>query len=244
MKHTLAMKKVLVTGGTRGIGRALAETLSQRGCEVMVCGRSRAALTEVERSLGVRTVRCDVTSAADIAALRSAVQGELCGLDLLVNNAGLQLEHDLVDALDVEAARRETEVNLLAPMLVTDALLPLLLAAPDAAVVNVTSALALAPAPRAPVYSAAKAGLSAYTHALRAQLAESTVRVVEVVPPLTRTAMTAGRDDGAVEPQVVAEAIARGLERGKQRLVIGKARALSAIFRVSPALARCVMRGR
>ncbi|MCA9575972.1 MAG: SDR family NAD(P)-dependent oxidoreductase [Myxococcales bacterium] len=241
---TLARARVVITGGTRGIGRALAEALVQEGSEVLVCGRDDAALAAVRRDLGVRALRCDITDPADVARLADVVRAELCGVDLLINNAGRQVDHDVVTGLDMSAARDEVAVNLLAPIAVTAALMPLLLASSDAAVVNVSSALAFAPAPRSPVYAASKAGLAAWTHALRAQLEGTAVRVVDVVPPLVATDMTVGRHEGAVQPEAVAAAVVRGLTRRRTRVVVGKARALAAIHRVSPALARRMMRDR
>ena len=179
-----------------------------------------------------------------VPGLADVVRAELCGVDLLINNAGRQVDHDVVTGLDMSAARDEVAVNLLAPIAVTAALMPLLLASPDAAVVNVSSAPAFAPAPRSPVYAASKAGLAAWTHALRAQLEGTAVRVVDVVPPLVATDMTVGRHEGAVQPEAVASAVVRGLTRRRTRVVVGKARALAAIHRVSPALARRMMRDR
>jgi uncharacterized oxidoreductase len=189
-------------------------------------------------------VLCDVTSPQDVERLQRVVRGELGGVGLLINNAGVQHEHDLTEGLGVERARQELEVNLLGPMLVTDALLPSLLSAPRGLIANVTSALAMTPAARAPIYAASKAGLASYTRSLREQLAGTGVLVSEVVPPLVATEMTAGRQQGAMAAPEAAAAIVRGLRAGRERILVGKTRALSAIHRVSPALAARVMRDR
>ena len=240
----LAMKKVLITGGTRGIGRALAEALLQQGAEVLVCGANPESVERAKVELGVRAIVCDVTRASDRARLVSVVRGELGGLDLLVNNAGIQNEHDVSDGLDLAAVRHEVEVNLLAPIALVEALLPLLAASPQAVVANVTSALAIAPAPRAPVYAASKAALATFTKCLRAQLEQTAVRVVEIVPPLVATDMTVGRQAGAVAPQVVVDAVVAGLRAERERIVIGKARLLAFLHRISPGLADRTMRAR
>lgn len=237
----LARKKVLITGGTRGIGRALAELLALEGCEVMVCGRDEESLHKVQRDLGVRGVVCDVSCAKDVAKLESVVRGELCGLDILINNAGVQYDHDVTAGLDELAAEREIAFNLMGPIFVTSALMPLLLSSPEAVVANLSSGLAYAPSPRSPVYAASKAGLSMWTHALRMQLAETGVRVVEVLPPLAATEMTKGRHEDAAPPADVANAIVAGLRSRRECIAIGKVRTLMTIHRLSPKLARRIM---
>ncbi len=239
---SLALKKVLITGGSRGIGRALAEALVLQGAEVFVCGRSAANVAQVEQDLGVRGLVCDISSETERERLTSAVRAEFGGLDVLVNNAGMQVERDVTLGLDPAQVEGEVSLNLVAPIALTSALLPLLMSADDACIVNLTSALGLAPTPRSPVYSASKAGLIGWTHALRGSLVDSSVRVVEVVPPVVATDMTAGRHDGAMSPSDAAAAIVRGLQRRRERIVIGKARLLAAIHRLCPSLALRLMR--
>src|SRR5690606_30382189 len=106
--------------------------------------------------LGVRTLCCDLTETGTASRIASLVRGELGGLDILINNAGVQLEHDLDSALDLDAVNHEMRVNLLAPIALTHALLPTLSAAGEGVVANVTSALAFTPAARAPIYAATK----------------------------------------------------------------------------------------
>lgn len=105
-----------------------------------------------------------------------------------------------------------------------------------------TSALALVPKRSAPVYCATKAALRSFTRSLRCQLAGTPVRVVEVLPPLVDTAMTAGRGRGKLAPDVVARAIVRSLEGGGDEVRIGKTKWLFAAHRLSPALAGRLMR--
>lgn len=238
---TLAFKKVLITGGSRGIGRALAEALGLEGCEVMICARDATRLREAQQELGARAICCDITRGDDIARLERAVRGELGGLDVLINNAGIQMAQDVVQGVDPELADRELAVNLAAPIHLTAAFMPLLLSSDRACIVNVTSAIAIAPSPRSPIYAASKAGLAAWTNAIRLQLAGTTVGVMEAVPPLVATDMTAGRQDGAVAPDGVAAAIVAGLRRGADRVLIGKARSLALVNRLSPALAGRIM---
>jgi uncharacterized oxidoreductase len=180
-------------------------------------------------------VVCDVSDRAQVRELAAAVDERLGGLDLLIHCAGIQQSLDFTAGVDPRRIACELDVNLLGPMQVTNALLGRLLESREAAIVNVTSVLALAPKQCAPVYCASKAGLAAWTRALRYQL-EGQILVTELVPPLVDTPMTAGRNDAAVDPAVVAQACLRGLQRNQQTIAVGKARVGRALHRVAPAL--------
>lgn len=227
-------KRVVVTGGTAGIGREIARILAARGASVLVCGRRAVALE------GVTSVVADLCTPAGRAALVEAAGP----VDVLIHNAGVQRELDLRDPDVVGWTDEEVALNLVAPIALTAALLPGLHQRPEAAIVNVTSGLALAPKASAPVYCATKAGLRSFTLALRAQLAGTAVRVVEAMPPVTDTGMTAGRDEAKASPREVAEAICAGLARGDEVIRVGSIRALHALWCVAPwAAERALIQG-
>lgn len=229
-------RRVVVTGGTSGIGRALCIELTRAGARVLACGTHSRRVREMAALEGVLAMTCDVTEDEDVRSLATAAQTQLGGLDVLVNCAGIQRSLDVADGLDMTEVERELAVNLTAPIRVTDALLPMLLASADAAIVNVSSILARAPKQSAPVYCAAKAGLSAWTTALRYQLEARGVLVMELVPPLVATRMTQGRDAGAIAPEEVARACVRGLADRKTRVAVGKARMAEFLDAVVPGL--------
>lgn len=229
--------RALVTGGSRGIGLAIGLALRDAGAEVLVCARSDRGLARA-RTLGLETVVCDVVRADASQVLARAANT----LDLLVHNAGIQRYPDYA-ASPWPDPGPEIELNLLAPMRITSGLMPLLRQSEAPTIVNVTSVLALAPKQSAPVYCTSKAGLRAWTKALRAQLAPA-VQVVELIPPLVATEMTEGRQDGAVSPEVVAEALVRGLLAGREEIRVAKARLLFALHRVSPTWAESMLRHR
>jgi uncharacterized oxidoreductase len=243
----LSEHRVFVTGGTRGIGLALATTLTDRGAAVALCGRSEERLVEIRRRFPrIAALRSDLADLDALPSLAAELRSTLGPPTILVNNAGIQLNHswpgtpasEVVDRL-----RREILVNLTSPLALTAHLLDDLGRAPAAAIVNVTSALALQPKRSAPVYCATKAALRSFTRALRYQLeAHPTVRVVEAVPPLVDTEMTEGRGKGKVSPAEVAEAIVAGLERDVDEIYVGKARVVRAIHRLAPGLAARLMR--
>ncbi len=241
-------RTVLVTGGSRGIGLELAGCLAARGARVAVCGRSEeapSALAAFGRS--VRYLRCDLADASQVRALPARVRRELGSPSVLVNNAGVQFNHEWAHTRPDDRARwAETEltVNLVAPALLTALLLDDLRAADPGVVVNVTSLLALAPKPSAPTYCASKAGLRSFTRALRWQLADDpSVRVVEAVPPLVDTAMAAGRGSKKMDPADVAHRIVAGLLADETEIRIGAARVVGGLARVAPAAVEALLKG-
>lgn len=241
-KHT-----VLITGGTRGIGLMLARALARRGARVAVGGRADLSPARVAALYtGARYFRADLASPTEREALVERVRSELGRPTMLVNNAGVQCNHDWSETRADDRlawARMETITNLVAPVELAALLLDDLAAAPEAAVVNVTSALALAPKRSAPVYCATKAGLRSFTQGLRYQLADRPhVRVVEVVPPVVDTGMTAGRGDGKMAPEEVAESIVDGLCSGRDEIWIGKTRIARALWSFAPGLVARLMR--
>lgn len=251
---------VLITGGSRGVGFALAAVWLRRGCRVLITGRDghrlAAAAESLRRAWGTQA---DVQVFAGDLAMPSerercvALVQECWGcLDVLVNNAAVQHEHDLAGtepAESVALAEQEIATNLTAPIALTLRFLPLMRDAAvsrgQAAVVNITSGLALAPRAKAPVYCATKAGLHTLTLALRWQLQRSmpAVRVVEAMLPLVDTEMTAGRGRGKLSPDAVAHAILHGLDAGRTFIPVGKVRLLRALMRVAPSAAERLLRG-
>lgn len=190
---------VLVTGGGTGIGRGLAETLHAAGNQVVIAGRRRAVLRTVADANPGMEYRClDLADPESIAGLAAELIDSQPGLNVLINNAGVMHVEDLrAGGGRCTAIAEETvAINLLGPLRLTAALLPALLRQPHAAVVNVTSALAFVPKAACPTYSVTKAGLHAYTQALRHQLRDTAVQVIEVIPPRVDTDMLIDPADG------------------------------------------------
>ncbi|MCB9640874.1 MAG: SDR family NAD(P)-dependent oxidoreductase [Myxococcales bacterium] len=237
-------KHILVTGGSAGIGLALTRSLLQEGARVTICGRDHARLSALEGELGpsLRVICADLTKPADLERLVQDVTKE--GLDILVNNAGSQTRMDFVQQDHKRPIEQEITLNLTAPILLTEALLPHLLSRPSAMVVNVTSGLALVPKQSAPVYCATKAGLRSFSIALRWQLESHGIKVVEILPPVVATQMTEGYGVGKVAPEVVAKDILAALKKGKSEVYVGKAKLLRTVARISPMLAQRMMRAR
>jgi uncharacterized oxidoreductase len=192
---------VLITGGGSGIGRALAEALHSRGNKVIITGRNPDKLSAVEKANpGIVTRQLDVDDTVEIKAFARQIIEEYPTLNMVVNNAGIMRRED-VRSGDTETAEATIATNFLAPIRVTAAFLPHLLRQPSGAVVLVSSGLAFVPLGVFPTYCATKASIHAYAQTLRHQLIDSSVQVIELVPPMVQTELTGPAQ--AVDPQAM-----------------------------------------
>jgi uncharacterized oxidoreductase len=132
-------------------------------------------------------------------------------------------------------------LNLNAPIHLITRLMAGLKSRPEAMIVNVTSGLAIAPRAGGPVYCATKAALRSYTQAIRAQLAGTSVHLLEALPPVVETKLTAGRGSRKMAPAECARQIVVGMEKKAQEANVGMVKLLQAVHSMSPALARKIM---
>lgn len=237
----LSGRTVLITGGTSGIGLELAQRLLARGNAVVVTGRDDKKLAQAQTALpGLRAIRSDVSDPADIDSLHDQVMAEHPALDILINNAGIMRNIKLRDDHGLDDLTREIDVCLTGPMRMIQRFLPHLLSRPEAAIVNVSSGLAFVPFPPAPIYSAAKAGLHAYTQVLRVQLRDTRVAVVELAPPGTDTSLYHGefaKEVGETKPMplnVLADRAISALAAGKLEVRPGLSNVLKFMSRAAP----------
>jgi uncharacterized oxidoreductase len=185
---------ILVTGGGSGIGQGLAEAFFERGNRVLIAGRNRERLEAVAaKNPGMQVLTVDMTDPDAIARLAEQAAQKLPDLNVLVNNAGMMQSENLRDPASVAQAEATVATNLLGPIRLTLALLPHLIARPEAAVLNVTSGLAFLPLATTPTYCATKAALHSWTQSLRWQLRHTSVKVHEIAPPYVRTGLTGER---------------------------------------------------
>jgi uncharacterized oxidoreductase len=242
-------KRILLTGGTDGIGLALARQLQQKDATVILVGRNpeRCAAARTE---GFEVIEADLSLTEGIDRVVSAVAGH--GLDVLINNAGVSgapnaaasCLYDVNEPVDLPAMDRAIFLNFHAPIHLITRLLPQLRARPEAMIVNVSSGLAIAPRSDAPVYCATKAGLRSFTLALRHQLRDTKVHVLEVLPPVVETKMTKGhleRGRSAITPDACATEIMAAMTRNATEANVGLVKWLRVAYSISPALARRVM---
>jgi uncharacterized oxidoreductase len=216
----LSGNTVLITGGATGIGFAMAEAFLKAGSEVVICGRREARLLEAQKKHpALHTRTCDVASTSDCRALAQWAGAAFKELNILVNNAGVQRDIDLTKGVDMFlGGESEIRINLEAPIVLSALFVPLLVGKSNPAIINVSSGLGFIPAARMPVYSATKAGVHAFSMALRHQLSKVGIKVFEVVPPAVDTELNPegraqrGNFKADLTPEVFAAAAMKGLE--------------------------------
>ena len=174
-------RTVFIAGGTAGIGLGLARRFAAAGGTVIVGGRRPVSLD------GLTTVAIDVTDADSVRRARDSVLASHPGLDVVVTMAGVQLTEDLRDPGHSSTAEATVATNLLGTIRVLDAFTPHLLRRGAGTFVTVGSGIGFLPFPLMATYAATKAGVHAYTEALRAHLAGTGVEVTELVPPAVAT---------------------------------------------------------
>lgn len=235
---------VLITGGTSGIGLALAKAFALRDNKVITCGRSNEKLKSVSQDQpNIVGFRCDIANDIERNGLVDFVSEKFPDLNILINNAGIQKNYSFLDSLDFsELIDEEINVNLIAHLKLTSCILPQLVKKSSAGIVNVTSALAFVPKQSAPIYCTTKAAMHNFTKVLRYQLENTPVKVFEIIPALVDTEMTKGRGKGKISPEELADEVLRGIEADKFEIRIEKTKILLALNRVLPSLAEKIIR--
>ncbi len=185
---------ILITGGTSGIGRALAEAFHQLGNQVIVAGRRRELLDEVTTANpGMRSAALDVQDLASLEGFAEQIVRDYPSLNMLINNAGIMKPENLRERSDFSTVEATVTTNLLAPLRLAAALLPHLRQQPRAALMNVSSGLAFVPMALTPTYCATKAAIHSWTQSLRWQLRDTAVEVLELIPPYVHTELMGER---------------------------------------------------
>lgn len=240
-----ARYRAVLTGAGGGIGAAIARRLVPQADLLILVGRDRERLVALTRELPgtpVQLVVGDLCDPRTIATVATAARD--CGVNLLINNAGVSAFHAF-ETQDPMAIRQLIDTNLVAPMLLTRALLPQLGLAASAQVINVGSVFGSLGFPGFAAYGAAKAGLAGFSQSLRRELADTSIAVRHFSPRATLTginsaAVTAmNRDLGTTEdaPEAVAEAFMRFLAGAAGQHTVGaKERFLVLLNKLLPGL--------
>jgi uncharacterized oxidoreductase len=209
---------VLITGGSSGIGLALAERFLGAGNEVLVCGRREDALAEVRRKHpALHTLVADTGSASDRRALFAQAVAQFPKLNVLINNAGVQRKVDLTSVEPWAETAQEIAINLEGPIHLASLFISHLSKQERPLIANVSSGLAFVPLATVPVYCATKAAIHSFTQSLRHQLSTSGIEVVEIIPPAVRTNLGGSHDFGAPLDDY-ADSVMMQLEEGRPEL--------------------------
>ena len=212
--------KILITGGASGIGLGLTKRFIQENNTVIICGRREASLKEVtDQFPAVITNVCDLSDEADRIGLYNWIAENHSDLNVLVNNAGIQIRMNIADNDFYQRAADEIDINVLAPVHLTT----LFLSLPSLkTVINITSGLAFVPFSQAPVYCATKAFMRSFTLSLRHQLKSRNIEVIEMIPPGLNTDLGGkGLHTGFPSVSDFVEAVFQQLREGKTELTFG-----------------------
>jgi uncharacterized oxidoreductase len=205
---------VFIPGSTSGIGLALAVELHARGNTVIVGGRRADLLDQIAaRHPGIETVQIDTSDPASIDSAAKEVLARHPDLNVLVAMAGIMRIEDWRRPEGfLASAESVITTNVLGPIRLIAAFIEHLQAQPDATIVTVSSGLAFTPLAVTPSYNASKAAIHMLSESIRLQFADTTVQVVELVPPSVRTSLVPGQENSEIAmplDEFVAEALAR-----------------------------------
>lgn len=203
---------ILITGGGSGIGRGLAEAFHALGNTVVIAGRRKQALEETTgANPGMQSLTLDIGEAASIREFATKVAAQFPALNVVIHNAGIMRMENLQEQPeDLGDAEAIIATNLLGPIRLTAALLPLLKKQAESTIMTVSSGLAFLPLAGTPTYCATKAAIHSYSQTLRYQLKGTTTEVLELVPPYVQTDLMGGAEDPRAMP--LAEYIAETME--------------------------------
>jgi NAD(P)-dependent dehydrogenase (short-subunit alcohol dehydrogenase family) len=179
-------KSALITGGSRGIGRAIAEAFVREGARVAICGRKQESLDQAARELGVTGIVCNVGRAADVAALVDAVGR----VDVLVNNAGTNIAYGPAHTFTETQFDKMVDTNLKSAWRLTQALAPGMCERGWGSIINIASVAGLRPQGQSLLYSMTKAALIRMTESYALELGPKGVRVNAIAPGLIETEMS------------------------------------------------------
>jgi short-subunit dehydrogenase len=248
-------KVVLLTGGSRGLGPVIAESLAKRGAIIALTARSTTGLDHVAKSLRatgtkILTLPADLNKASQRGKLVADVLEEFGRIDILINNAGLETE-GAFNELSWSSIQETIEVNLTAPMALTHLVLPGMLEQRTGHIVNIASIAAKSGGPYAATYSGTKAGMAEWTRGLRLELRNAGIHFSTIFPGYVREVgmfakfgMKPPKMVGSCHPNKVAEAVVEAILKNKKEVIINSQplRYVFMLNELSPSMGDWLMR--
>ena len=235
----LSGNTILITGGSAGIGRALAQRFADLGNTVVVTGRNPAKLEEAKASSpNINAIRSDAGDPQQIQALADQMREQYPNLNVLINNAGVMRHINLSHSVDdLQGLTAEVDINVAGPIRLVSAFIELL-KANRGTIINVSSGLAFVPLHSAPIYCATKAAIHSYSVSLRQQLSKEDVEVIELMPPAVRTDLLGDVPEGGgfkiLTTDELVDATVKGLQAGREEIRPGQANQLHWMSRIAP----------
>lgn len=220
-------KPALITGGSQGIGFAIARALAEEGCRLVLCGRTQSHLKRAQKELAAAggkalAVVCDVRDEESVRRMFAKLREECGGLEILINSAGIAHPFTPVKKLSRETWDDVLATNLTGTFLVTRAALPLLRR--GAQIVNVLSMSSKRTFPELAAYNASKFGALGFSNTLRDELRQEGIRVIAVLPgstdtPIWETLWPDAPREKMIAPETVARAVVHALKSPAESVI-------------------------
>jgi uncharacterized oxidoreductase len=235
--------RIVVTGGTSGIGHEIVKQLHSRN-EVIVISRSAQKLNALEKEFkGIVTYQADLASIKEVETIADVIVKRFESIDMLVNNAAFQYTPlFLDDEFIYESISKEITLNFTSVCCLSYLLHPALLHQSKSVILNINSGLGLVPKTSSAVYCGTKGAINIFSQSLRYQLEDTNISVQQAFLALVDTAMTSGRGKNKLTAANTANRIIRGVERDVAENNIGKVRLLRLLLRISPSLAKRILK--
>ncbi len=230
---------ILITGGSSGIGLALAKKFVELGNKVLITGRSLEKLNQAQEECPeLIGFKCDSSNESEMSELSQKIQSEYKGLNVLINNAGVLVSRNLQNTPEsLVELNKEVDINVKGTVLTTSLFLNQI-TQNKGSIINVSSGLAFVPMMSAPIYCGTKAFIHSFTTSLRFQLEDCGVKVFELAPPAVKTNMTARLpEDGffdILSTEELVETTMSGLRNDKLEIRPGQANKLKWLSRIAP----------
>ncbi len=233
-RRSIQDSRILITGASQGIGKALAEEAVAKGGKVLAIARSEDMLGELADQLSskgqsIETLRADITNLEDRQRMMEAAQERFGGLDILINNAGIGATGHFADC-SAERLRKIMEVNFFGLTETTRVFLPMLKEGKNPAIVNISSIAGKRGIPARSDYSASKFAVQGFSEALRAELSKDGIDVLVICPGLTQTNFSKNMLEQKAKIQMdhmrgmtseqVARATLRAIEKGQNEICL------------------------
>lgn len=207
----------VITGGSKGLGKALAEQFIAKGYQVVICARNKDEIETTAKEIGATAFIADVTSEIDVKALADFTVSTFGRIDIWINNAGVWMRHSPVEQLDMERIRKMFEVNVFGAVSGSKYALMQMRKQDGGIIININSTSGLTGRPTSSSYAASKWALRGFTESLREECKGSNIRIISVYPGGMRTSLfdenKPGDIDSYMAPESVAQKIAENLEQ-------------------------------